>query len=605
MVLIDGYSQPGTSVNTNNDSEGINTHLLIEINGSNYTVGDGIATGAGLRFGPGSSGSFVQGLVINEWLLAGIFIDGTLITLNDIAILGNFIGTNVDGTQQLANAIGILAINADQIVIGGNGPSRNLIAGSFSFFLGGSCISLADCLNVPILFNLIGTDRTGTQALGNSINGLFIDASEEIFVIANVISGHAIYGVQFSGVTNSVIADNAIGTDIFGAIPLGNLNAGIELDGISGPTTNVLVAENLISGNGTGIRLGQTDDFGSSGNVIAGNFIGTDETGLNPLGNREDGLWIVASDNVIGGTEYFEKNLISSNGRNGILISSQAEDNLVLGNLIGVDATGEHALGNGDNGIQLGAAGGFNAALSNVIGGTVSGAGNVISGNANDGILITAFTERSIIQGNLIGTDATGAQPIPNGNDGIEILNSSQNLIGGDSLEAGNVIAFNHGAGVSVGANAEDSASIGNVILTNSIFANKSLGIDLHIPPALPFPFPQHYETQGPNHFQRSPKLRSASSNAVATGVDGELKSAKNQTYLIQFFSNPNSRKGQGKVFLGETVVATNSKGIAKFTTYVNPVDSGDSISATATLLDALETPVETSEFSNLVKVGH
>jgi hypothetical protein len=87
--------------------------------------------------------------------------------------------------------------------------------------------------------------------------------------------------------------------------------------------------------------------------------------------------------------------------------------------------------------------------------------------------------------------------------------------------------------------------------------------------------------------------------------VDGELKSAKNQTYLIQFFSNPNSRKGQGKVFLGETVVATNSKGIAKFTTYVNPVDSGDSISATATLLDALETPVETSEFSNLVKVGH
>src|SRR5579862_6841869 len=71
-VTIDGYSQPCAFANTL--AQGSNAHLLIVLNGSNYTVGSGFANFAnGLTFVPGSEGSVVKGLVFNEWLTDGIF----------------------------------------------------------------------------------------------------------------------------------------------------------------------------------------------------------------------------------------------------------------------------------------------------------------------------------------------------------------------------------------------------------------------------------------------------------------------------------------------------------------------------------------------------
>ena len=83
------------------------------------------------------------------------------------------------------------------------------------------------------------------------------------------------------------------------------------------------------------------------------------------------------------------------------------------------------------------------------------------------------------MQGNLIGTDPTGTLSLGNSGPGVGVgEGSSNNTIGGTTAGAGNVIAFNEGDGVVVGRNATD-ASTGNAILSNAIYGNAGLGIDL------------------------------------------------------------------------------------------------------------------------------
>src|SRR5205085_760950 len=140
-------------------------------------------------------------------------------------------------------------------------------------------------------------------------------------------------------------------------------------------------AGNVISGNDNdGVEIGGAD---TSGNVVLGNFIGTDYTGSAALGNAEDGvyLWGGTTGNVIGGTAAGARNVISGNEWNGVEISSaHTSGNVVLGNFIGTDYTGSAALGNGD-GVALN-----DGSSSNTIGGTAAGAGNVISGNDSYGV---------------------------------------------------------------------------------------------------------------------------------------------------------------------------------------------------------------------------
>src|SRR5206468_1660719 len=106
-----------------------------------------------------------------------------------------------------------------------------------------------------------------------------------------------------------------------------------------------------------------------------------------------------------------------------------------------------------------------------------------------------------------IGVDAGGTDALGNGGDGVFILSFSQsNSIGGTIPGAGNVIAFNGGTGVVVGNSATDP-SLGNAILSNSIYANTKLGIDLADDGVTPNNGSGH---AGPNHFQNFPTLTSA-----------------------------------------------------------------------------------------------
>ena len=113
------------------------------------------------------------------------------------------------------------------------------------------------------------------------------------------------------------------------------------------------------------------------------------------------------------------------------------------------------ALGNGRSGVRISSAiGSTDSATHNTIGGTAAGAGNLISGNKQDGVLIrgdvTGGTD-NVVQGNFIGTDVTGKKDLGNLGNGVKIdLSASKNSIGGTADGAGNTIAFNGANGVLV-----------------------------------------------------------------------------------------------------------------------------------------------------------
>jgi uncharacterized protein (DUF2141 family) len=258
----------------------------------------------------------------------------------------------------------------------------------------------------------------------------------------------------------------------------------------------------------------------------------------------------------------------------------------VEGNYVGTDASGTADVGNG-NGV------GIIRGTNNRIGGTTPGARNVISGNDENGVELTVVATNNLVQGNYIGTQTDGSSALGNTGDGVHFVdpgaNASNNTIGGTASGAANTIAFNGRAGVYVGS------GMGNAILSNSIFSNGGLGIDLR-PRGVTPNDPGDADT-GANNLQNFPVLTSVSGSGGGTTVQGTLNSEANKTYRLEFFSSPScdpSGHGEGKTFLGSLSVTTDGSGNASFTfSSGTAVSSGDSVTATAT-----DPANNTSEFS-------
>ena len=126
-----------------------------------------------------------------------------------------------------------------------------------------------------------------------------------------------------------------------------------------------------------------------------------------------------------------------------------------------------------------------------------------------------------MIEGNFIGTDASGQNALPNMRDGINVGDSaSNNTIGGTVAAAANVIAFNTNNGVTIGGNSTDSAT-GDTILGNSIFSNNFLGIDLGNDGVTPND--AHGHGAGPNLWQNFPILHPPDSTGA---IEVDLTSA-------------------------------------------------------------------------------
>ena len=507
---------------------------------------------------------------------------------------GNKIGTNITGAAALGNGEGILAEEfALANTIGGTAAGAgNLISGNAT-----NGVEFDNSSGNVVEGNGIGLDPSGTSTLANLGSGILIDDGSTqdtiggpVSGVRNVISGNATGIVITDSASGTLVAGNLIGTDSSGTLTLGNFGTGISVANasdtmIGGATT---LARNLISGNGAdGIDV----VAGSTGTMIGGNYIGTDQTGTLALGNAGFGLSIdSAPGTTIGGTAQGAGNVISGNMLSGLSITGVSGAS-VEGNLIGTDKAGTRALGNALYGIITSDPSGV------VIGGTGAGARNIISGNAVAGVGLIAGAAGSLVQGNLVGTDITGSSALGNGTGIVIESGSANNTIGGTAAGAGNTIAYSAGIGVDVDA----TAGIGNAVRLNSIFSNGGLGIDLGGDGVTLNDSVPHV---GPNDHQNFPVITASVHSGGATTVTGTLSGTPSTSFTLDFYtlSSMNaSGYGEGRYVLGSAQATTSAAGTASFSfAFNNPPQGAQFVTVSATSPGG-----NTSEFSQAFGTNH
>ncbi|MEG5116339.1 DUF4347 domain-containing protein, partial [Microcoleus sp. A2-C5] len=583
-VTIDGFSQLGAAPATATTP----ATVLIELSGASAGAGiNGI-----LIIG---SNSTVQGLAINRFSNSGIFIAGNTSTGN--VVRGNYIGTNPVGTAALANVSGVVVDNAPGNTIGGStAADRNIISGNSLF---GVWLNNTGAANNIVRGNYIGTNTAGTGAVPNGGTGIQVQGAPNNTIGGtnlgdrNLISGNGSAGVFIDAVTatGNTVLGNFIGTDINGTADLGNTGFGVAIQNAPSNTIggNTAGARNIISGNnafGVVIQNTPATSNAATGNRVVGNFIGTDVNGNADLGNTLTGVLVQdAASNTIGGIAAGDRNIISGNDGFGVqILNANATLNSVLGNYIGTNAAGTAALPN-----IIGVV--VDNAPNNTIGGSVAGAGNIISGNSSPsaglGVQITgASATGNILRGNSIGVAANGTSPLGNSSLGVQITAAaSNNAIGGTAAGEGNIIANNGNIGVGV-----DSGT-GNSIQNNSIFANAGIGIDLGNNG--PSPNDTGDTDTGANNLQNFPILTTANVGPGNVTVAGTFNSIPSNTFTLQFFANTPPGT-QGQTSIGSATVTTDAAGNATFN-QVFPVAVAPGQLITATAIDAAG---NTSEFS-------
>jgi len=524
-------------------------------------------------------------------------------------IQGNFIGTDAMGKTNVPNQLsGVEIFNAISNTIGGtNSGAGNVISGNAKQGI----VLTGGALGNWIAGNLIGLSAAGTNAVKNNSDGITLNGAVSntiggtVAAARNVISGNANNGVDIVQMTDdfNVVCGNYIGTDITGSKAIGNAQSGVLVQGCSNVIGCALTGGgNVISGNATnGVWLVGVNGS-AAGNFVQGNFIGLDATGVNILGNAFAGIGISsAAGNLIGGTTVGARNVISGNNSYGVfLIGTGTSENQIQGNFIGTDLTGAVARGGADNdGINL------QQSSTNFIGGVAPGAGNLISGNTARGIFLTNASW-NVIQGNFIGTKEDGTNALGNAEHNIELqANATNNIIGGVAVSAGNRIAFAASvsptdgyAGVRV-----RNGSRNNLISGNSIFNNGGLGIDLGFglmgDHGVNTNIDCESEASGTNAnlSQNYPILANAYTSPATTRFSGMLDSAPSKTYTLQFFASPSgdaSGYGEGQIFLGQTNLALGTACSSNFVVSLPvSVPEGWVVAATAT-----DPNNNTSEFS-------
>jgi hypothetical protein len=392
---------------------------------------------------------------------------------------------------------------------------------------------------------------------GSTVRGLVMNQSQSQYLKIDT-GGNAIEG-NFIGTDPSGMTFLAPGGDAVRVFGTGNRIGG------TAPAARNVIAGTSAASNGTLF-------IAAGGSVIQGNYIGVNAAGTatlqNPIGTI--GIWLndPAPDSLIGGTAAGAGNVIAA-ANVGIDIRTHSAGVTIQGNFIGTDAGGNVRLGGG-----TGISGSF-AAPNLTLGGSAPGAGNVISGNTI-GIEFFAVAEVLVVQGNKIGTDASGTRPVSNSSKGIESFASATSLIGGTEPGEANTIAFNCGPGIEPHGRAW-------TVLGNSIWSNGGVGYDAPLP-----------QFGGPATPQISSLSIAAGTATLSGALDG---AAASTTYRIEFFGNAvcdPSGRGEGRTFIGITDVTTDADGHAAFGPLEFPVPDDESVvTATSTDPDGL-----TSAFS-------
>ena len=552
-VIIDGYTQGSSTTTTSDDAKpntlavGNNAVLLIELNAASGVPG--------VEFRAGSEGSTVRGLIINRC----IGCKAVALGAGKIKVFGNFLGTDSTGTIAMGNQWGVNANGNGGNQIGSPAAAdRNLISGN-TF---GISLTNFDSETNTVQNNYIGVNATGNTALPNetgiSLGGAFGGGTSGPTIIGGSTAipgqgaGNVISGNTFDGVSFSVAGSAALGPVTI----QGNL-IGLGVDG----TTDV----------GNGIGINEVTDFAA-----------------------------ILGATLIGGPSATMRNIISGNNGG---ISYASTNTTVQGNYIGTDVSGTLDRGNATLGFEIigdHRSSGFPSATDITIGGTVAGAGNLISGNDLGGIWIR--NGYATIQGNNIGTQIDGVSALGNSGEGVRVFNVVgdpvlQVAVGGLADGAGNVIT-NNAVGVSVEASTV-------TILRNSIFNNgptdagSQFGLGIDIGGGGVTPNDAGDVDTGPNGYQNYPVLTSVSLGSGDADILGTLDSLASTTYRVEFFGNDAidpSNYGEGKTFLGSTDVMTDSSGHAAFNVSVPALPGALRVTSTAT-----DPSGNTSEFSTSI----
>lgn len=471
-LTIAGDSQPG----------GAAGHPSIVIDGYQVYEAPGLSNGLTIT----SAQNSIRGLTLVSFYDDAIVIDGPAAALNQVA--GCYVGVGAaGGPAAAASYFGIEIRNgAHDNLIGGASPAaRNLIGGNEH---SGILVQGAGTRANTIANNWIGTDASGQARLANKVAGIMISGGARDTLVGganqgNLVSGNDI-GVYLDGAVDTTVAGNVIGLAADGHTPLGNQSGGVfvvrgaQNNRIGGPSP---VLRNVISGNGAvATAFGQgiyMSDTSTTGNLVLGNYIGTDTSGNGPAGNYRQGLLITAGAqaNQVGDTTAAAGNVIAYNGLGGIRID--APNNRVLGNLIGVGADGHTRLGNQSNGVRIGGNDntlGPNNLIANnqhsgvlLLGSNTTVMSNTLEANGRSGLC--AIGRNATIDRNLVVQNGGGAGPWAECaiRGGIVISDTSEALL------TNNQVFSNLAAGVTV------FSGSANRILSNSISDNQGLGIQL------------------------------------------------------------------------------------------------------------------------------
>ncbi|HNW69858.1 MAG TPA: right-handed parallel beta-helix repeat-containing protein [Bacteroidales bacterium] len=564
--------------------------------------------------------------LISGNITAGIVINGTASTATQIK--GNYIGTNISGTDSLPNGCGIILAGARNTVIGGNtAGSGNVISGNYQ---AGIVMNGSETNNNSVKGNLIGTNKDGNNFVSNH-TGVMLKSNSNQNVIGgsttaerNIISGNLEIGVYIEASDSNIVKGNFLGPDISGnsAFMIGDSaiqGNGIELNTVSkynivGGTAG---ERNIISGN----RVYGLVYYGNSSyNNTSGNYIGVNAAGTQRLANAT-GICVdggsnhnIINNNVLSGnksygiffvttgTYYneFKGNLLGVNATNTDTIPNYIGLIIAAGtryNIIGGTGAGEANIisGNYYDGIEISDLGtDHNQIIGNIIGassaggfGNFNGIGiatnprnniishNTISGNKYMGIILFEHSDSNYIENNNIGVLSNGVDAAGNGGAGIAIIQgSSNNIIG-----PGNIIANNDTAGIIL----NDNNTLSNTITQNAVYKNGTSQIDI-FPPG-PNPNDPGDPDSGPNLKMNYPEIFSTGYNPASghTFITGMIDyNYQNPSGIkIEVFCSYTDSAGIGPCmnYLGSSIVDSTGNWVF----FAEGITDGDSIAATAT----------------------
>lgn len=433
QVTIDGYSQPGAQANTAVSPDPFNGNLLIKIDGSLMPGTDQDQYLACFKV-EDTDNSVFSGLIVSSCGMHAF----DLYKADNTQFNGNYIGVDETGLVDEGNGrggnngIGIYIIASNSVLIGGALPAqRNIVAGNASqdIYFGNEEDDPNGSSNITIKGNYIGLGADGVTG---------IPAGWQAGKGNAILLGHSM---------NDVIGGNQTGE------------------------------KNVIASS---FEYGVSLRDGCVGTTIAGNYIGTDYTGLTApthihgTGNMSSGIHIgrivgftrTSHDVTVGGPDASYRNVISGNSEllnpdspTGLGIDEEAYNISVENNYIGVGADGDTEVGNSGPGIRINMDAHDNELIN-----------NVVSGNGGIGIELNSRVADNTIKGNVIGLNASANTKISNGNGGIGLIEDVTNTtIGGTADGDENIIAGNESHGIDVNELSGDGTIIiGNYIGTNS-----------------------------------------------------------------------------------------------------------------------------------------